>query len=82
MRKKMLMHRAVCFWLAVTLIGGTTAMAAESSPVPVKSVTSSNSIGPRAEQCEWIFRDNNGTIQRRLWSYTRGIWLTEWQDCV
>ena len=29
----------------------------------------------------WYYRKVNGKYQKRLWSETRGIWLTEWIDC-
>ncbi len=35
-------------------------------------------ISPRAEQTEWFFRNNNGVMEKRLWSYTYGKWLTDW----
>lgn len=34
-----------------------------------------------AEETEWYYRRYDGRIQKRLWSITRGIWLTEWEDC-
>ncbi len=32
----------------------------------------------RAEETEWHFRMNSGHLEKRLWSITRGIWLTDW----
>lgn len=40
-----------------------------------------STVAPKAEETEWYYRVYNGHLQRRLWSYTRGIWLTEWEDC-
>lgn len=31
------------------------------------------------EETQWYYRDYYGRAQRRLWSITRGIWLTEWE---
>lgn len=42
------------------------------------AVQSENEIEPRAEETEWIYCTADGYIWKRLWSYTRGIWLTEW----
>jgi len=43
--------------------------------------SSSTSISTRAEVKKWYYRDNPTTGKRemRLWSVTRGIWLTEWK---
>ena len=49
------------------------------SPNGDKSDTST--VSPQAEETEWYFRVYNGKVQKRLWSYTRGIWLTDWIDC-
>lgn len=38
-------------------------------------------ISPYAEETSWYFRIKDGVLQRRLWSNTRGIWLTDWIDC-
>ncbi len=35
-------------------------------------------IETRAEQTGWYYRDNNGVLEKRLWSYTYGKWLTDW----
>ncbi|MCL2365894.1 MAG: hypothetical protein FWC75_02480 [Oscillospiraceae bacterium] len=32
----------------------------------------------RMEQTQWHFRNNNGVLEMRLFSITRGIWITEW----
>ena len=38
-------------------------------------------ITTRVEQTEWIYRNNNGVVEKRLWSYTYGRWLTDWIPC-
>lgn len=37
-------------------------------------------VVPYAEETTWYFRIYNGQLQQRLWSNTRGIWLTEWTN--
>ena len=37
-----------------------------------------NEIEPRVEQTEWIYRNHNGNLEKRLWSITYGKWLTDW----
>ena len=32
----------------------------------------------RVEQTKWYFRMRNGVAEKRLWSITYGIWLTDW----
>lgn len=29
----------------------------------------------------WRYRKYNGKSQKRLWSKSRGVWLTDWIDC-
>lgn len=44
-------------------------------------IPNSTDDGPVAhvEETEWYYRNYNGHWQKRLWSITRGIWLTEWE---
>ena len=32
----------------------------------------------RAEETKWYYRYNNGVKEKRLWSITYGVWLTDW----
>ncbi len=41
-------------------------------------VQDEDSKEPRVEEVGWIYRNNNGVIEKRLWSYTYGRWLTDW----
>lgn len=59
--------------LSVNII--TTYAFAASIPA---NTTDENIITPRAEETEWVFRDYNGVIQKRLWSRTYARWLTDW----
>lgn len=75
------MKKAIATLLAVfCLLGSMTALAAEPITEEYGSTTA-GTISPLAEETEWAFRVNNGVVQMRLWSYTRGIWLTDWIDC-
>lgn len=38
----------------------------------------SNSVQPRAEEKEWVYRVFDGNVEKRLWSNTYGKWLTDW----
>ena len=46
----------------------------------VDNVPSGEQITPRIDETEWVIRTYNGKIQKRLWSYTEGKWLTDWID--
>ncbi|MDE6977666.1 MAG: hypothetical protein K2P13_11875 [Lachnospiraceae bacterium] len=35
-------------------------------------------ILPHAEETEWHYRLVDGKWQKRLWSVTYGVWLTDW----
>lgn len=38
-------------------------------------------LSSRKEEIGYVYRFVNGVEQRRLWSYTRGVWLeSEWQN--
>lgn len=32
----------------------------------------------RAEETRWYYREINGVWEKRLWSITYGVWLTDW----
>lgn len=40
-------------------------------------------ISPRVEQVGWVYRYNKelDRNEKRLWSYTYGVWLTDWIPC-
>lgn len=31
-----------------------------------------------SDTVRWYYRNNNGVMEMRLWSITRGMWLTDW----
>lgn len=37
-------------------------------------------VEPRTEEAVWYTRTYNGKLQKRLWSTTYQIWLTDWID--
>ncbi len=39
----------------------------------------SDDIVIHAEETEWRYRVVDGKLQKRLWSITRGMWLTNWE---
>ena len=67
--------------LALVLVGslaGTTEAFAAASVDVAPSIVRTEDTSTRAENTKWYFRDNNGTYEKRLWSITEGVWLTDW----
>ena len=67
--------------LALVLVGslaGTTEAFAAASVDVAPSIVRTEDTSTRAEKTKWYFRDNNGTYEKRLWSITEGVWLTDW----
>ena len=55
-----------------TAMFGTAAMAAGDD-------SGTGVVSPMAEQTQWYFRVNSeGMLEKRLWSLTYGVWLTDW----
>jgi len=66
----------IAFALCLSL--SATAFAADLEAQPIAEPQSESEIEPRLEEVEWIYRVYNGNIEKRLWSYTEGVWLTDW----
>lgn len=41
---------------------------------------SQSTVEPRADTTTWYTRVYNGKLQKRLWSNTYQVWLTDWID--
>ena len=75
---------------AVITIGAAAYSPANLGPIAVSDNSTTESIVfcqdgqivPYAEETTWYTRVHNGRLQKRLWSNTRGIWLTDWIDCA
>lgn len=39
-----------------------------------------STVEPRVDENVWYTRVYNGKLQKRLWSTTYGVWLTDWID--
>jgi len=68
--------------LTVVFLGGSFSFVNVAYATEVNSITETSSYETtsvtRAEETEWYFRVLNGVTEKRLWSITRGIWLTDW----
>ena len=71
--KRLLVSVMLVFVMCVSLLG-TAASAAEYT----QSVAAEEEVAPRAEETVWYFRNNNGKVEKRLWSITEEKWLTDW----
>lgn len=68
--KKRILAAFVALMCAVTLL---------AAPVQAYAPPSDEGgISTQADTVRWYYRDNNGVLEMRLWSITRGIWLTDW----
>ena len=78
--KRIITKALVCASIIIALIN---VMPNASAVAIVESATqeSGGAVSPRTEETTWYVRVYNGKLQRRLWSNTRGIWLTDWMDC-
>lgn len=53
-----------------------------ANPLSTSSITEETSISPKTEVVKWYYRYNDeGVYQKRLWSVTNGVWITDWIDC-
>ena len=50
-------------------------IAAEPTPGETQST-----VDPRTNEVVWYTRTYNGKLQKRLWSNTYQVWLTDWID--
>ena len=78
------MKKLASLVLALALIPSISVVAyADTTEQPEKGEISAAVVvpdsSPQAEETGWFFRTtNDGLLQKRLWSYTYGIWLTDW----
>lgn len=72
--KKRILTGVATLLCAVTLLTAGVAPAL-ASPVPDGD---EGGISAHYEEVRWYYRTNHGVKEMRLWSITRGIWLTDW----
>ena len=77
----MKLRRICCVLFAtLTMMLSVYASAAPAATEEIAFFTE-NSDTARAEETVWKYRVYEGRWQKRLWSITRGIWLTDWEYC-
>lgn len=82
--KRKLTRLLVTLLVALTVMGAVPAFAAEVEETNHPNATvveaQEGSVVTRAEEKGYVYREHNGWIQRRLWSYTYAKWLTDWEN--
>lgn len=79
--RKMKVIRILSACMVATTLFVVTPVASAVENRPTATATPSDEqITPRTEETVWVTRVYNGKKQIRLWSITRGIWLTDWID--
>lgn len=81
MKKSILKKTLLCGIVMSALLSTmpVAAYAVEVTDAEAKS-ESSQTIEPKADVTYYVYRDNNGQLQRRLWNATRGYWMSGWED--
>ena len=69
------------FFAVLTILATVTTASAAKSPISQSYIAEESASSPRAEQFEWVYRIVDGKTQKRIWSITRGCWVTDWIDC-
>lgn len=71
--KKRILTAAMALLCTMTLLSGGVAPAHAYAPP-----SGEGDAVVQAEEFRWYFRNNNGVEEMRLWSLTRGVWVTDW----
>ena len=65
--------------ILVLLLCCSFIMPAAAAPYSPDGNTAEAYSVTRAEETKWYYRVNNGVVEKRLWSITNGVWLTDWE---
>lgn len=74
--RKIVLYIVICLTLTTSAFAVNCDCASISVPASVYSDKDT-----RAEEVQWYFMPIDGVMHMRLWSITRGIWLTDWIPC-
>ena len=73
------MKKIILWFVTLSLVFSICCMPAfAAAPEPAED--SQSTVEPRATETTWITRTYNGKLQKRLWSITYQVWLTDWID--
>lgn len=67
--------------LGTTIILSSTSVAfcADTVTVPASATSSNAEITPRKDDIGWRYTTINGELYRRLFNYTKGLWIGDWE---
>lgn len=72
------MKKFVLWLVTLSLVFSIVSIPAMAAEPTVSE--SQSTVEPRAEENVWYTRVYNGKLQKRLWSKTYQVWLTDWID--
>lgn len=73
--KKIVLYIVICLTLA------TSAFALDIDCASISAQAPTYGDEPMAEEVIWYYMPIDGVMHKRLWSRTRGKWLTGWIPC-
>ena len=73
------MKRIVLLFVTLSLIFSICCMPAFAAE-PESAEDPQSTVEPRVDENVWYTRVYNGKLQKRLWSLTYQVWLTDWID--
>lgn len=72
------MKKIVLWLVTLSLIFSICSLPTFATEPPINETQST--VEPKADEIVWITRTYNGKLQKRLWSKTYQVWLTDWID--
>lgn len=73
------MKKLVLWFIALSMVFSICCIPTLAA-TPDITEDSQSTAESRASQNVWITRTYNGKLQKRLWSITYQVWLTDWID--
>ena len=77
MKKRLFLCLCVCM---MALMFAVPVMAADVAVNEPASAVDYEGVVPHNEVTQIFLRTYNGVLQMRVWSVTRGRWITDWMD--
>lgn len=78
MRKNL--KRTLALTLLLVALGGI-AIPSIAFMQPAEAIAEGSGISMRADIIDWRYKTIDGRMHRRLFNYSRDIWIGEWEPC-
>ena len=78
---KIIRKIVLCMVICLTLTTSAFAVNSDCVNISVPTAAYKDADDVNAEKVEWIYKTEDGIRYKRLWSLTRGKWLTDWIQC-